>query len=135
MVAGYFAARGGQETLDPWEEQSYSVGTLDHGALARVIHALTRNFVGRFRKGESPPEVYVTDIAIIPKGSRGGIIEKSRSQPKVRTRTHYRDTVTGHFITRATYERSRRAIRAAAKRKGAKPGRGRFIRTTETYTL
>lgn len=97
------------------------IGTLDAQGLARVIHAQARQFAGKKRPGESPPEMFVTAIAITtrkpkapPKARRARGVKGRpvRQYVKVRnprtgklaSRPIYRDKTTGRFAKRAEWE-------------------------------
>lgn len=125
-----FSDQGGG-ALQPHTITTEVIGTLDSQGLARVIHAQARQFTGKRRQGESPPEMFITGLTITgrstrkPKSSVGRQRGKAKPRPrrqfikvhspksgKATTRTVYRDKTTGRFTSRAVWE----ALKGNAKR-------------------
>lgn len=119
-------------------------GTLDAQSLGYLVHQMVRRFrddeKARLHGQDTPPEVYVTGIFIrseaAPVGERRVVtvekVPKGKRKPvKVSTvqvrRVRYFDTVRGKFVSKDTWERSRRAHKARTP-KGHKAPTGRYVR-------
>lgn len=132
--AGYWRERTDDmdEPLRRWSRTIDVAGSLDVDSLARLAHSAARDFAGSFDKGDTPPEIYLTLIEVnaptVPQ-------KKPPRAPQRRKRVVYRDRETGAYVSRDTYHRSRRAMRAAAAKSGRRAGRGRFVRRVEFYTV
>lgn len=133
---GQFAQSGYPE-LFPWSTHSHIAGRVDTESLARVIHAMTRQFIAPYGKGNTPPEIYVTGIQLGFAPGGHPPIDPPPEPPKRRRGGAYVgfvDSKTGRYVEPKTYKHSRRALKAAAKRKGRKTvKRGRYVRVLIPY--
>lgn len=126
------------EDLPEWVQHTTVAGGLDPAGLGRLTHALARRFrdkeKARIQHRDTPPEVYLLGIEIESAAPGKRAAYKMRKERIKRTGTvesvprretvRYRDSRTGKLVSKATWERSRRAIRARTpKGKRAKPGR------------
>lgn len=108
---------GIENAYTPWSQSGEITLTISPQELGDLVYALCRQEIASFPKDETPGQLYVTSIEI-------GVAGEEPEEPE----TLYIDRMTGDFVSRDTWERSRRAIRAHAKRKGVRPRTGRYVR-------
>jgi len=148
-IEGYYQPAD-QESLEhlPMFTRRSEVGLhLDAQALGFQVHEMVRRFreseKARVGGTDTPKEAYVTAIHIRtiagPEPTQRVVKERKRVKLKsgkkvwrevsvVRsTRVHYLDTRTGKLVSRDTWERSRRQIRARTP-KGKAAKQGRYVR-------
>lgn len=133
-------AMSGAGDLEKTTLSTEIAGTLDSGALARVIHAQARQFTGKYRKGDSPQLAFVTAITVgspqaperpkiaalppadlkalastyrVKLGPKGGAPKVVRRRDK-RGRAYYLDKRTGKQVRANVW----RLFKATRKRKG-----------------
>lgn len=117
-VSGTYIPRGRESDPEaelPWSEEGTVQLGLDLSGLASAIHVLQRKFLATFPPGETPPIIFVSRI------------ELENAPEREEYRVRFRDRQTGRLVSRATWERSRRSIRARAG-KSRKRAPGRYVR-------
>lgn len=120
---------------------------LDASTLGTAFYRELRPYVELYRnqQGGTPGEVYVTRIVVrervsriappppqLPQLPKRAAPTKRPAPPKgYKYTVRYRDRKTGKLVSAAKWERSRAAVKGAAKRTGKKPGAGRYVRHVE----
>lgn len=133
-IRGEFAQAGYNQTT-PYQLTTEVAGQLDAPSLARVVHALSRQFIAPYGKGNTPPEVYVTSIDVGDVKRPPPFIPQPPKRRKGQRFAAYLDAKTGEYVPRDKYLRSRRSMRGVATRKGlAKPPKGRYVRVLLDYS-
>lgn len=148
-IEGYYqpADKDTEKNLPMFTRRTELGLTIDSRGLGFAVHELVRRFreseKARVGGKDTPKEAYVTAIHIRtipgPVGQRravtetrrkrkGGKVVKVTEQVIRDVRVAYMDTRTGKLVSRDTWERSRRALRAIAKKKGTTPPTGRYVR-------
>ncbi len=124
-IRGLYAPEEGANLI-PWSSSTDVAGTLDADGLARVVYQQAKFFIEATRTaaGNTPPEVYITQIKIgVSTGKEKKRKEKKRRAPKLIRVIRYRDTKTGRLVKQSTWKRSRSHLRGK---------RGRYVREITT---
>lgn len=119
--------------LEQFPISERTLGPLKVATLGRICHALVRRWLveNTIAKGDTPPEIYVEEIAV---GERPPLelapqfFPSAEPEPEYEFEVRYRDRETGQYVKAEKWHRSRRAIRANARKQGKTPKRGRFVR-------
>lgn len=125
-VEGFYQPPGEarpRQTLPGWADESQVPATVSSDTLARVVYQMARAFVEGFGPRGTPPEVYITTIAVTATGEKPPQ-KKRRKAPTVFRQTRYRDRETGYYVSKEKWSRERKRLK--------KGKRGRYVRVRET---